>query len=314
MRIFVFLLPIMAVLYPADYFLSTYLSDSKDYAAGEVKVWKDIYDGHVNSELVIYGSSRAWIHFSPKIIEDSLQISAYNLGMDGHNFSLQYLRHKELLKFNKPPTEIILSLDVFTIQREKDLYNYEQFLPFLLWNKDIRQYTSSYIGFSMYDYDIPLVRYQNESNALLAAFKSLMDYHTTPARIKGYMGMDKYWNDDLENAQAKAGSFTIDIDSTVVQKLEQFINECKEYGIRLTLVFSPEYIEGQAFVRNRNEIISIYKNFAKKYNLLFLDYSNDTLSHQKQFFYNAEHLNKLGSELFTIKLINDFRAQQLDPN
>ena len=101
MRIFVFLLPIMAVLYPADYFLSTYLSDSKDYAAGEVKVWKDIYDGHVNSELVIYGSSRAWIHFSPKIIEDSLQISAYNLGMDGHNFSLQYLRHKELLKFNK---------------------------------------------------------------------------------------------------------------------------------------------------------------------------------------------------------------------
>jgi hypothetical protein len=116
------------------------------------------------------------------------------------------------------------------------------------------------------------------------------------------------------NAQVKAESLTIDIDSSMIQKLEQFINECQENGIRLTLVYSPEYIEGQAFVKNRNEIISIYQYLAHQYNVPFLDYSNDTISKQKQFFYNSEHLNKKGSELFTKKLIYDLRAQQLDPN
>lgn len=308
-NILIFILPAVLLIYPVDYLISHYLSESGGYAGGEIKVWKDIYSGNINSDLVIYGSSRAWGHVSPKIIQDSMHISSYNLGIDGHNFWLQYLRHKELLKFNKKPKQIIMSLDIFTLQKRIDLYNYQQFLPFMLCNDDIKKYTSSYVGFTTYDYSLPLIRYVHQSGSLIAAFKSFIGYKTNFERIKGYMGMERDWNNDLDKAKSKVDYYEIKIDSATVMLFEQFINECNSNGIKLTLVYSPEYVEGQNYVSNRKEIISKYQYFANKYNLQFIDYSHSKLSMQKQFFYNSQHLNKKGAEIFTNELIGDLKAR-----
>lgn len=70
-------------------------------------------------------------------------------------------------------------------------------------------------------------------------------------------------------------------------------------------LFTPEYIEGQAFVAGRDEIITLYEEIAKKRDILFLNYSDDQICKQKKYFYNASHLNKNGAELFTNKLIKD---------
>jgi len=296
-------------MYPADYVISYYLSESRSYAGGEIGVWKDVYSGNINADLFIYGSSRAWVQISPKIIQDSLNISSYNFGMDGHNFWLQYLRHKEILKFNKKPKYIIMSLDVFTLQKRKDLFNYQQFLPFMLWNHDIKKYTSSYVGFSLYDYYLPLIRYMHKPGVLYAAFKSFIGYKPDFERIKGYKGMERVWNNDLDKAKSKLAFYKIKFDPATVVLFEQFINECNSNGIKLILVYSPEYIEGQNYVTNRGEVISKYKYFANKYNLIFIDYSQDKISMQKQFFYNSEHLNKKGSEIFTNELVRDLKAR-----
>jgi hypothetical protein len=293
--------------YPIDYLVSKYLSESNNYGEGEVKVWKDIYSGNINSELLIYGSSRAWVHISPQIIEDSLHIRSYNLGIDGHNFGLQYLRHKELLKNNEKPKFILLSLDIFSLQKNTGLYNYTQFLPFLLWNRNIYQYTSSYDGFSIFDYNVPMIRYLYNTSALIAATKSFTNVRNTPLRNKGYMGMEYTWNLDFNNAKAQLNKYEVKFDPSLTKLLEQFIQECSTDNIRLILLYTPEYIEGQKFVKNREEMISKYKYFAQKYRLEFLDYSEDELSMQTQFFYNAQHLNKNGSEIFTKKLVNDIK-------
>jgi hypothetical protein len=308
-KILIFILPALLLIYPVDYLISYYLSRSVEYSFGETKVWKDIYSGKINSDIIIYGSSRALVHVSSKIFEDSMHISTYNLGINGHNFWLQYLRHKELLKFNKKPKLIILSLDIFTLQKRIDLYDYNQFLPFMLWNDDIKQYTSSYIGFSTYDYYVPLIRYNHKIDSFFAALKSFRGLKPNLKRIKGYMGMERNWNNDLDKAKSKVDYYEIKIDTVSVMLFEQFINECKYNGTELILIYSPEYIEGQNYVINRNEIISKYQYFAQKYNLQFIDYSNDKLCMQKQFFYNAQHLNKKGSEIFTKKLIKDIKAR-----
>ena len=93
--------------------------------------------------MAIYGSSRAWLHIDPEIIEDSLDLTSYNFGIDGHNFRLQYLRHLEYLRKNNKPHIILHSIDIFTLQYEHDLFHMEQFLPFMLWNNNIRKYTSN---------------------------------------------------------------------------------------------------------------------------------------------------------------------------
>lgn len=79
-------------------------------------------------------------------------------------------------------------------------------------------------------------------------------------------------------------------------------------NIKLILVYSPEYIDGQKYVQNRVDIIKIFEDFSKKYNLTYLDYSNDPMCNDKDYFYNASHLNEKGSILFSKKIGNDLKS------
>lgn len=301
-----FCLPIIILLIPIDYLLSNKLKGLNDFAKGENLVWNDIYNSNVNDDIVIYGSSRAWVHIDPLLIESKLGRKAYNLGIDGHNFWLQNLRHQELLKYNQKPDYIIYSIDVFTLAKRKDLYNYDQFLPYMLGNDNIHDFTSSYEGFSYFDYNFPLIRYEGKKNVIRQAFKtSILEDNAKLARVKGYRGIEKKWNKDFDKAKQKKVNFSVEIDLASVEKFELFLDECEKNSIKVIFVYTPEYIEGQEFVSNRNEIVSLFEEIALKHKILFLNYSDTSISKQKKYFYNALHLNKTGAELFTNKLIKD---------
>lgn len=301
-----FCLPVIILSIPIDYLLSNKLKKLNNFALGENLVWNHIYDGNVNDDIVIYGSSRAWVHIDPLLIESKLGRTAYNLGIDGHNFWLQNLRHQELLKYNQKPDYIIYSVDVFTLAKRKDLYNYDQFLPYMLGNDNIHDFTSSYEGFSYFDYNFPLIRYEGKKNVIRQAFKtSILEDNAKLARVKGYRGIEKKWNKDFDKAKQKKVNFSVEIDLATVDKFNLFLNECKKNSIQVIFVYTPEYIEGQKFVTNRNEIVTLFEEIAMKHNILFLNYSDNSISKQKKYFYNALHLNKTGAELFTNKLIKD---------
>lgn len=303
--VFIFSIPVLLFVFFADWFLTNQLKTSRE---GEFGVWNDIYNGRINADIVVYGSSRAMVHMDPAIIQDSMSASCYNLGINGHNFWLSYLRHKELLKFNKKPKLIIYSVDVFTLTKRPDLFNADQFLPYMLNNKDVELATKDYKGFSYYDYHLPLLRYTGKYKTIGGIVKYMIRPTASDSgRYRGYSSQDHAWNDDLAKAKRKFSDFRVDMDSTSVNLFDKFIRECKSEGIELVFVYTPEYIEGQEFVKNRSEILGTFQHFADKYNLKFFDYSADSISFDKKYFYNASHLNKDGAELFTSKLVNDLK-------
>jgi len=309
LKIFYFILPFIILALPLDYGISHFLSKSNQ-DPGEFEVMDDIYNSNANCEVAIYGSSRAWVHINPKIISDSLNLSAYNFGIDGHNFWLQYLRHSELLKYNKKPKTIILVVDIYSLQKRADLYEPDQFLPYMLWKKDIKEFTSSYIGYNKVDYYIPLIRYAGKFQVLKTITKMLIKgVPTKRYRNNGFLGMDREWNTDFETAKTNQKSYEVKLNQLSLELFETFIKECKNKGIDLVLVYTPEYTEGQDFVSNRVQVIDIYKNFSKQYNLTFYDYSKDEICLDKNLFYNASHLNKFGADIFTKKFANDLKAR-----
>lgn len=308
LKLFYFLLPFVVLAYPVDYGISYFLSQSNQ-TTGEFEVMNDIYSSKASCDVAIYGSSRAWVQIDTKIISDSLNLRAYNFGIDGHNFWLQYLRHLELLKNNNKPTNIILSLDVFTLHKRPNLYQPEQFLPYMLWNKNIIKYTSSYIGYNFVDYYIPCVRYFGKRESLGKSIKMALKITSfKKLRYNGFLGIDSEWNSDLENAKSKKKGYEIALDKKTSNLFENFIKNCKKSNINLIFVYTPEYIEGQKFVKNRSQIISMYTKFSKQYHIPFYDYSNDSISFQKKYFYNSLHLNKRGAELFTKKFIDTLKS------
>ncbi|TVZ59162.1 hypothetical protein NA63_1687 [Flavobacteriaceae bacterium MAR_2010_105] len=293
-----------------DFSISKTLLKSTYFAHGESYIWSEIKKGRIKQDLLIYGSSRAMTNFNSQIIEDSLNISTYNLGFDGHNFWLQYLRHKKLLEHNPKPKIILLSVGIFSLNKRKDLYNHYQFLPFL-YDYDMYAFTSSYEGFSLLDYTLPLYRYSGKQDSITKVFHDMLrEKKRAPYRHKGFRGMKREWNNDLEQAKLEKGSIISQNDTLSVDLFQKFLKECQTLNIKVVFVYSPEQVEGQQFVNNRNQIISTYQFYAKKYDIPFLDYSNNYISSNKNYFYNSLHLNAKGADVFTLRLVSDLK--QLD--
>lgn len=308
-QIFVFCFPIALLAPFADRFISQQLKKSNAFAHKELPVWNAIFEGNVDADIVIYGSSRAWVHFNPEMISNQLHMSAYNLGVDGHYFSLQYLRHQLLLKSNHPPKLIIHSLDAFTLQKRKDLYNAEQFLPFMLDDQEIKKAIINYEGFDALAYAVPMVRYYGNLKAITCSFQMWLNPQQNKVeKIRGYQGQERIWNNEFDAAKKTMDKYVVQLDPATVQLFEKYIQECKSRNIKIIFVYSPEYIEGQAFISNRQVVIALYRRLSDQYEMPFYDFSNDSICMNKKYFYNAMHLNKTGSTLFTQKVIEELKC------
>ena len=308
LRLTYFAAPLLIVACVGDFILSRTLKKSKTISSGEYCTWNDVYEGKVNSDVVVYGSSRAVVHFDPTIIEDSLHLSCYNLGTDGNNFWLQYFRHGEFLKHNKKPEAIIFSLDATTLTAKGNIFNSTQFLPYMLFDESIRKYTTSYNYYSAWDYRVPLVRFFGNERVIMHALKLLFfDQPDSLGRVKGYRGEHLSWNTDLLEARKMMTSYNVEIDNDALAVFESFLVECQNLGIRIIFVYSPQYIEGQKFVQNKDQILDIYRSLSMKYKIPYLDYSTDSICYSKTYFYNSSHLNKEGSKIFSRKLGHDLK-------
>lgn len=315
-RLLLFLLPFALIAYGADRFISGKLRKINAYKEGEFSVWNDLYGGKIKADILIYGSSRAWLHIDPSIMEDNLQIPTYNIGINSHNFWLEHFRHTLLMKHCQKPKLIIHSLGMATVEKRADLFNADQFLPYMLFNKEMENAIISYRGYTKADFYIPMLRYFGKRDALVSAVKNALNPSNNPIkRINGFEAVtDLSWHNDLEKVKKKMKYYEVKIDTATVRLFEEYIADCKKQNIRLLLLFSPEYYEGQEFTKNREDVISIYKSLSAKYQVPFIDYSADSMSYDKKYFFNAEHLNKLGSDLFTQKLIDTLRHTGLLDN
>jgi hypothetical protein len=303
-----FIMPLIILAYPLDLVISSNLKKSNWFASGEYLSWNDIYNGEINSEIVIYGSSKAWTGINPRTISEGLNMTCYNLGIDGHNFWLEYLRHLELLEHNPKPEVIIVSVDALNLHIRDDLYNYEQFLPYMLNNDNITYYTSIYEGFLPVEYKIPLIRYLGEGRAATNALINLIAIDSSePVRYKGFRANDYEWNEDFDIAKEQMDSYYVELDSASISLFDKFLCECESVDIDVVFVYIPDYYEGQEFISNRHEIVRLYQIFADKYNIPFLDYSSDPMCMQKKYFYNASHLNLDGTIVFNRKFVADLK-------
>jgi hypothetical protein len=282
----------------------------REAGTGEFQTWNDIFSSKINSDVIISGSSRAWVHISPEILDSVLHVNSYNLGIDGYPFKMEYTRYKIFEKYNPNPKLIIQGTDFNILSKRKDAYNKSQFLPYL--HERLLQQELKEIGFTEIDFYIPAVQYYSDFIKIyqgLTEFIGIKSFR--PDRYKGYCGQNKEWDGSQLKKVLSNDSIISNVEPEIVQLFDSFLNHCKEEGIKVILVFTPQYIKATEFTKNKDEVIEIYHLFSKKYNIPFLDYSHDSLCYDTAYFYNAMHLNKKGAELFSLKLANDIKIQKL---
>lgn len=309
LKVSFFVAPLIILAFGLDYVVSHGLRKTR-YA--DYSVWNDLFDGKVNADLIVLGSSRAVAQASPAILDSALQTRSYNLGCNGYGFRMQLCRYEIFRAHNPKPKVVIQEVDYGTLNDRVDLFEFEQFLPYLD-DPTIRNFTQHYRGFDFFDYHLPLAGYYSQYRPLLYGVAEFFDMaHIRGAKSKGYLGSDLPWDGSFEKAKIDfPNGIHIKQEAGLARSFRSYLEACKKEKIQIVMVWMPEYIEGQRLVVNRDSVVQSFRDLSREYDIPFLDYSNDTLCFDKKMFYNSRHLNKTGAERFTRALARDLRAEGL---
>ncbi len=265
----------------------------------------EMYKGAIKTDLLIIGTSRAKQHYFSDIIEDSLNIRVYNIGLGAVRFDIvNLLFSKYINKGNQKPKYITLNIECGMLVPINSFYRPWRLHPFLLYDLNMLKYTHKYQGFNIYYYFIPLTRYSTY-------FDEINNYYFKVDKML-YNGSMPY-NDTITCKSINTEEFNAEkikysktrieyiFDTVMVNSLQNLADYCNKNGIHLNLVYSPEYHYGQSFVSNRDSIVTFYKQFCDKNGIEFKDFSQEDICYDSSLFYNVLHLNQCGAQLFTQK-------------
>lgn len=266
--------------------------------------WSKIINEQLEADLVIMGSSRAWVQYSPAILDSVLQINTYNLGIDGSVLNRQIIRYEVFNHYQtKKPKYIVLNIDYFSAHEWSYGYEREQFFPYM-WDPYMRKEISKVEPISWGERYIPVYRYVTYKGLYNVIHEKPWDSKT----YKGYMGRDCTWE---AKAYEELTAFHFDADERVMAMFEQFLEERKKEGVKVIFCYAPMYIGFTNKVENLEEFFACYKGYAERYDIPILDYTYHELSMDTTYFYNASHLNRRGAEIFSTQLAHDLDSLNL---
>lgn len=241
-------------------------------------------------ECVILGSSRAADHYVSSIIADSLRMSTYNAGKQGYGYLYAYAVMQQVFKRHVPRI-VIIELDDKEFGRGSEPL--KQLLPF--WDK-LEIYSLLKEEFDAVDFwmlKVNSIRYNNVVINILSGFTKPLD------------GNDGFVDIGNECKIIKKGVAQI---TPISQKSQKYINKmislCRENNVELFFVSSPRY----QIIQNQR-VLNMVKKINDK-NVHYLDYSqNEKFQCDSTLFYNTQHLNKRGAQLFSSIVAHDIKRK-----
>jgi hypothetical protein len=86
---------------------------------------------------------------------------------------------------------------------------------------------------------------------------------------------------------------------------------CKDQGIKVVLIYSPEYREMQTFTTNRAQIFERFGELTYRFGAPVWDYSSSPISARRENFYNSQHLNAQGAMTFSKDLAENLAVDPI---
>ncbi len=251
-----------------------------------------------DEELLIFGSSRAAHHYSPKIFMDSLGVTCYNCGEDGNGIILNYGRLLMILKRYRPQI-IIYDVSVSFDLMANDNHKYLGMLKPYYERENIKELFLSVDKTEQWKMMSQLYRY----NSL---FLSIFADRIHPVNSVGFQGFRplKGKIDKMKVRKVESKSSVNKFDSLKLNLLNKFINRTE--SIKVVFVESPLWY-GMDTMK-----LAPIKEICNHRNIPFVDFSNNLkYVGNNEFFKDGSHLNARGSDEFTKDLIIELKKRDL---
>lgn len=247
-------------------------------------------------DILVFGSSRANHHYHPEVFNKKLNLSFYNTGSDGEHIFYQAAVLKGVLKRYTPK---IILLDFVAAEFEKDRPSYDRMsclLPYYHDHPEMRSILELKSPYEKYKLFSKLYPYNSEIfQMLLGGTKYKKLKHED---INGYIPRKEVWDEPIKTMVYRE-KYTLD--SNKIKVFDSMIKDCISAGSKLYIVCSPYFFDA----KNQEYSIRLGKKIAEKYNIDFLDFSdNSVFTKNVNLFADFAHLNDIGARIFSEMVID----------
>jgi hypothetical protein len=271
--------------------------------------WIEIYTQRVNHDVVILGSSRAWVQVNPKVIEEQSGLSCFNLGIDGGRLQMQKTMWKSLLAQGNRPKLIIQVVDYFALNTRTDLYWKERFMPYLNYIEVYEPLTEIDSSLWMSRY-LPPLRYHGYDDLNSIGWKNYFNIPLEPSeepvhtKYNGYKGTQHSIEVEPTWLNAKKLETQVEVEKIEFGRgaLNEMITAFKKENIPVILVYLPTYHLLRKSVKNRDLVVKMFQEVANESGAEYWDMSMDSVSNDMTLYADPLHMNYKGADVITAKL------------
>lgn len=253
---------------------------------------KDNYDvfNNVTADVVILGSSRAYHHYNPKIIEDSLGLSCHNCGYDAAGILNMYGRIVEICKRKAPQIvlyDLMSSGDIYGSDNIKEISGLKPYC-----NRDsIASIIKSVSPIESIKTLSCSYRYNSD------VFQFLRDIiKLNGISEKGFVPMHNVMNYDTEPFAPKFNGE--DPDELKMLYLKKLIVLSRKEGFQLFFCISPWYNAD-----TDTEFQPVF-DLCKRNNIAVFNHFCDSINRNKSLFADQLHLNTNGADSYTQRIVS----------
>ncbi len=266
--------------------------------------YNTIYNGNMQCDALIIGSSRGQVQYSPTIIDEITGLNSYNISVDGRCIDAEVTIYNLYRRHNPKPKLIIQNIDWSTLQMSNG-YEREQYLPYLRSDKLLYSEIKDREDFIWADHYMPLMRYAGYRNVIFEGL-GLPAKMARPNNInKGFIAVDASWDG---SAFRQIDTIYFEYNSEAVAIFDHYLGQCRREGVRVVMVYAPFYIGAtRKMGSDVDSMFALYQSFADRYGCDILNYTYDSICYDTLNFYNASHLNQRGANLFSTRLANDLK-------
>ena len=266
---------------------------------------EELLSDTLNGDIVIMGNSRALCSYNPITIEHILHRKVWNIGVSGQPFGISYMRYHLYIQHNKKPKLVIVNIDNNELDMISNGFGREEYYPYLS-DSIIRTYIDLY-GFTWKHIYIPMYKYLGDYKLIGYGLLSAIGFYPFPSQTHYhgfYNANNKFDGNELRNQLLKDSIFRAECSEEAICLLNNFIGELQQQNIHSLLCYAPQYKELYQHLQI-DSCLSEYRYLSETYNIPLLDYSSLTWTNDSTYFYNANHVNLKGSELFSTQLALD---------
>jgi hypothetical protein len=260
-----------------------------------------VADGKVNADLLVAGSSRATLQYSPAILSRATGLTTFNLGRVGSQKSVQTGTLRFYLRRNRPPRLLVENVDISDLNVRDALYDVPQYTPYLydsgLYEALHRRYPEIWKAryLPLYGYVANDVEFRH-----YVGLKALFGIQPPQDYQDGYQPYDGKWTGVIAGLKANQKEIRYGTDPRGIADFEDFLSEAQSRGIPTILVFSPMYHEHLARVADRAQIMATFAELARRHGAEFWDMSDlAPFSGSTSYFLDSLHLNLRGATAFS---------------